>query len=187
MNKFEDNPSYHLVYINGSITATGVNIVEESSLNKNPNKKRILMKPEDSLSVGNTCVWNNNNWLVTDLDDDNGIYTVGIIEKCNNTLTIQTGVTETITGYDSMGRPIITSIPTYDSFPCIEISGLNVNRRTNLDEPVNLPFSRTIITITLTDKIQIDMEFVMNNNKYKIIDMSYSRTGLLDLMADKIV
>lgn len=185
LNDFDDSPSFETITI--ASTSYKVRIVEESSLNKNPNKKRILMKPGDSLGVGNTILWNFNNWLVTDLDDDNSVYCVGIIEKCNNTLTIQTGVTETITGYDSMGRPIITSTPTYTSYPCIELSSLSVNRRSNLNEPINLPFGRTLITIALTDKVYINLNYTMNSFQYKVIDCSYSRTGLVDFMADKIV
>jgi hypothetical protein len=43
------------------------------------------MKPGDTLTVGSTVLWNSNYWLVTDVDDD-GLYPVGIIDKCNNVL-----------------------------------------------------------------------------------------------------
>jgi hypothetical protein len=57
----------------------------------------------------------------------------------------------------------------------------------DLNEPINLPFGRTIITIPYTDKVEIDMEFEMNGMRYKIIDMSFSRTGLIDFMGDRKV
>lgn len=124
--------------------------------------------------------------VVTDIDTNNA-YKSCMIEKTNNILTIQTGSTETIKGYDSMGRPIIESTPTYDDFPCIELSSLSVNRRSDLNENTNLPFGRSIVTIPLTDKVKINMEYTMNGQDYIIIDASYSRTGLIDFMADKKV
>jgi hypothetical protein len=185
--EFENATTYEEVYINNSHEKTGVRIVEENSLQKNPNRKRMLMQPSDIITVGSTVLWNDNYWLVTDLDTDYFVYYVGIIEKCNNTFTIKTGATDTVKGYDSMGRPIVESVPSYTSFPCIEISSLNVNRRTNLNEPVNLPFGRSIITIPYSNKLKMNMEFIMSANKYKIIDISLSRIGLVDFMADKIV
>jgi hypothetical protein len=136
---------------------------------------------------GSLVIIENTNNLVVSTIVINPVYKSTKITECNNTLTIQTGLTETIIGYDSIGRPIIQSIPTYESFPCIETSGLNVNRRSDLNEPINLPFGRTIITIPYTDKVEIDMEFEMNGMRYKIIDMSFSRTGLIDFMGDRKV
>lgn len=81
---FENSPSFETITI--SSVSYDVQIVEVSSLTKNPNKKKILMKPEDTIDVGDIVVWNGNSWLVTDLDDDTGIQYIGIIDKCNNTL-----------------------------------------------------------------------------------------------------
>lgn len=48
------------------------------------------MKPMDSISVGTTVLWGSGYWLVTDVDAENGVYDVGIIEKCNNTIKLST-------------------------------------------------------------------------------------------------
>lgn len=83
LNDFESSPSFETITISG--TSYGVQIVEQNSLQKNPNEKRILMKPGDVINVGDLVLWNSNYWLCTDNDPD-GIYYVGIIERCNNEL-----------------------------------------------------------------------------------------------------
>jgi hypothetical protein len=72
-----------LVTING--TSQEVQIIDENSLFKNPNKKRLLCKPDETISVGDLVVYDSENWLCTDTDDIE-IYIRGIIEKCNSNL-----------------------------------------------------------------------------------------------------
>ena len=83
-NKFESSTSYELVTING--VSRDVRITEESSVTRNPYKKRLLCKPDETIVVGDIVVWDSDNWICTKNDDTSSIVDVGVIEKCNNTL-----------------------------------------------------------------------------------------------------
>lgn len=96
-SQFKNSPSYTEVYINNSATLTGVNIVDENVLQKDSNKKRILMHPGDVINVGDIVTWHDNEWICTDNDLDNEVYCVGIIERCNNHLTYLTPTSQLIT------------------------------------------------------------------------------------------
>lgn len=46
----------------------------------------MLSKPNESFNVGDVVVWGSLTFLVTDIDEDEQIYTKGKIQLCNNTL-----------------------------------------------------------------------------------------------------
>jgi hypothetical protein len=87
-DSFANVPSYFEVYINGSETATGVQIVEisESTNQSNYNAKTIIMKPEDALNIGDLIYWNSEYWLCLVCSVVGNIYYTGKILKCTNTL-----------------------------------------------------------------------------------------------------
>jgi len=82
--EFENSTSYNLVTINN--ISRDVRIVEESSIIKNPNRKRLLCKPDETITVGDIVVWDSENWICVMNDTTSQISDVGIIQKCNNTL-----------------------------------------------------------------------------------------------------
>ena len=84
--EFKNSTSYNLVKINN--VDRDVRIVEESSIIKNPNKKRLLCYPGETISVGDIVVWDSDNWICTETDITSQVSDVGIISKSNNTLTI---------------------------------------------------------------------------------------------------
>ena len=47
------------------------------------NVKKVFSMPGESLSHGSIINWKNSNWLVTDLDADNEIYSSGKMQRCN--------------------------------------------------------------------------------------------------------
>ena len=53
------------------------------------NEKKIVMMPNDCLHIGQYVTWNNDKWLVTDINDDKEISYTGKIEKCNAVLKFQ--------------------------------------------------------------------------------------------------
>lgn len=84
LSDFANNPSYFLALRNG--VNQGFNIVEESLLTINKNKKRAICKPDETIIVGDIIVFDNSNWICTESDTTSEIYDVGIISRCNNTL-----------------------------------------------------------------------------------------------------
>jgi len=83
LREFKSSPSYRIIKINGSDRE--VHWVDENAINKNPDKKRILSRPDEHINVGDMVIDNNNYWLCTNTDTT-AINTNGLIEKCNKLL-----------------------------------------------------------------------------------------------------
>ena len=97
--EFKNSTSYNLVKINN--VDRDVRIVEESSIIKNPNKKRLLCYPDETISVGNIILWNSENWICTETDNTSEVSDVGLISRCNNVLKF----------YDKTQNNILYNIP----------------------------------------------------------------------------
>jgi len=82
--EFKNSTSYNLVKINN--VDRDVRIVEESSIIKNPNKKRLLCYPDETISVGDVVLWNSDNWICSEIDNTSEVSDVGLISRCNNIL-----------------------------------------------------------------------------------------------------
>jgi len=97
--EFKNSTSYNLVKINN--VDRDVRIVEENSIIKNPNKKRLLCYPDETISVGNIILWNSENWICTETDNTSEVSDVGLISRCNNVLKF----------YDKTQNNILYNIP----------------------------------------------------------------------------
>lgn len=53
------------------------------------NEKKIVMMPDVCIHLGEYVCWNNEKWMITDINDDREISYSGKIEKCNNILKFQ--------------------------------------------------------------------------------------------------
>jgi len=84
--EFKNSTSYNLVKIND--VDRDVRIVEESAIIKNPNKKRLLCYPDETISIGNIVLWDSENWICTETDTASQVSNVGIISKCNNIINL---------------------------------------------------------------------------------------------------
>lgn len=84
ISSFKDNPSFREVYFNGEMILREVQIVDTL----NYNIKTVLIKPDESISVGDMLFFDDNNWLCTRIDITNPIYQIGTIEKCNNIINL---------------------------------------------------------------------------------------------------
>ena len=102
--EFENSTSYELVKISGFDRKT--RIVEESSIIKNPNRKRLLCFPDETIHIGEIVEFDNSNWICVNGDTTSKISDVGIIERCNNNV---------LKFYDSSS--------TLHSIPCIISKG----------------------------------------------------------------
>jgi hypothetical protein len=154
--EFSSSPFYHEVLRNN--IEQGVQIVDESSLTKNPNKKRVLCKPDEDINIGDDILWNSVHWLCTNVDSDKEIYAKGIIERCNNTLTFQ--------------------LPngTIKSYPCI-ITDKSSTYADGTSETKYIILSDDQILITIqnnTDTLQLELDhrFIFNHSKNDIYKLS---------------
>jgi len=151
--EFKNSTSYNLVKINN--VDRDVRIVEESSIIKNPNKKRLLCYPGETISVGDIVVWDSDNWICTETDITSQVSDVGIISKSNNTLTIY----KNNTSYQ---------------IPCIISKSLSLNTEDNqYIETVDNELFLTVSSTLLTKQINV-------NDRYKIGLYNYSVKTVAD-------
>ena len=158
--EFENSTSYELVKISDVDRKT--RIVEESSIIKNPNRKRLLCFPNETISIGEIVEFDNSNWICVNGDTTSKISDVGIIERCNNTLQF----------YDSS--------LTLHSIPCIVSKGLiSLDEQkiiSTLDSEIAIQISNTDITR------QIPMNYV-----FKIGLRSWKVTNIDDITVNGLL
>jgi hypothetical protein len=169
LSDFESSPSFEIVTVSG--ISKGVHITDESSLNKNPNKKRISMKPGETISVGDIVTWNTNSWLVTDLDSDNGIYYVGVIERCNIPLK----------WLNNVGKII--------EYPCISTDTTMYSLGIEENKQTPIPDGKALITLPNnadTLKIIRNQRFILYNNfAYHVTFINMAISGLIKLILNE--
>ena len=161
--EFKNSTSYNLVKINN--VDRDVRIVEESSIIKNPNKKRLLCYPDETISVGNIVLWNSENWICTETDTTSEVSDVGLISRCNNVLKF----------YDK-NQNILYNIP------CII---QNSNIKLDNDKFMFLPADEHILICSNnadSSNIDLNTRFILNDNAYSIIGIdNISNQGLLNI------
>lgn len=154
---FKDSPSYEFVLIDN--TAQDVQIVTDKTDNK-----KMLSMPDELFHVGQVVDWNDNKFLVTDIDEDQQIQTKGIITLCNNSLKF----------YNKTN--VLYQIP------CIIGKGTIGFNETKF---ITLAADENIVTCpNTTDSSNIDMNtrFILSGNAYKVqgID-NVTQIGLLNI------
>ena len=150
--EFKNSTSYNLVKINN--VDRDVRIVEESAIIKNPNKKRLLCYPDETISVGDIVLWDSENWICTEADTTSQVSDVGIISKSNNTLTIH----KNNTSYQ---------------IPCI----INSNVNLDTDETTYIETPSTIIVLKIpnteiTRQIKRGEIYKLGLQNYEIKDIN---------------
>ena len=81
LNNFNTHPSYQLVEIND--LDRDVHVIDDNTLTKNPNRKVLLSKPNETIDYGDYVLWNGYNWLVINIDDNTDIQYRCEMYKCN--------------------------------------------------------------------------------------------------------
>ncbi|NLD45798.1 MAG: hypothetical protein GX660_01170 [Clostridiaceae bacterium] len=179
------SPNYRVVSIDG--INVDVRFIRDD---KDSTKAEILTSPDATINIGSLVVDGGNIWLAIDVVSD--IASKGILRLCNNTLTLQTGATETLKGYDSVGRPVYELTPVYTSWNCVATSKIE-NPYDNLNSQINLPEGKMEVVIPYVNNTAIadNAEFIMWGYNYKIIGIDMSRvindTGIIKLVAQRVV
>jgi len=168
LNNFANSPSYFLTLRNG--IEQGFNIVEENEIIKNPNKKRVICKPVETIIVGDIIEFDNSNWICTENDTTSEIYDIGIISRCNNTLLFYPS--------QSNENPISNELI---EIPCIvgniSIGTSETKHITTIDNEVPLTLPNTEIT----RQIKVNDIYKLGLNSYMISNVAndISVKGLL--------
>jgi len=149
--EFENSTSYELVKISDFDKKT--RIVEESSIIKNPNRKRLLCFPDETISIGEIVEFDNSNWICVMNDTTSNISDIGIIERSNNTLQF----------YDSTS--------TLHSIPCIISKGsISLDEQkiiSTLDSEIAIQISNT----SITRQIPMNYVFKIGMRNYTIVNI----------------
>lgn len=108
-------------------------------------KKTIKARPDEDFEVGDFFTWENNDWLVISKDIGNQVYTSGIMQLCNYTLTFQ------------------SSNGTILSYPCIKetSSSVGINEGSVITTPdsvvtIKLPFDSETKLLDVDRRFFID-------------------------------
>lgn len=155
-DKFLKSPSYHLAYISGVEEPRGFHIYDENAINKNPNKKRILSRPNETFNVGQYVVWEDNDWLITNIDCDSTVQTKGIMQKCNNQISLYI-------------NDVLHKIPC-----CVESARmrfLNTDSNKYLEVPSTDVFIR-VANNELTQNIKRNDIYKIGEQNYRVSDIS---------------
>ena len=161
---FKNSTSYELVKING--IDRDVRIVEESSLIKDPNRKRLLCHPDETIDIGDIVEWNNIKWLCVNNDDTSNIKGVGILEKCNNVLNMYK-------------NGILSQIP------CIVSTTISVNTTLATEKTQYIEYLDNEIFVTIP--INTETNLININDKFKIGRFSYVVKSLSDIINTKLL
>src|SRR5574344_171165 len=86
---FDDTVDFHTITKNGASQDLVIVHLSNYFGTNNKYKKSIKSRPNESFNVGDLIVWDDNNWIITEVDSDNQIYTKGTIEQCNYILRFQ--------------------------------------------------------------------------------------------------
>jgi len=150
--EFENSTSYNFVKISGFDRKT--RIVEESSIIKNPNRKRLLCFPDETISIGEIVEFDNSNWICVNGDTTSKISDVGIIERCNNNV---------LKFYDSSS--------TLHIIPCIISKGsISLDEQkiiSTLDSEIAVQISNT----SITRQIPMNYVFKLGLRNYTIVNI----------------
>ena len=158
LNNFANSPSYFLTLRNG--VEQGFNIVEENEIIKNPNKKRVICRPDETIIVGDIIEFDNSNWICTENDTTSEIYDIGIISRCNNTLLF----------YPSQSNENQISNELIE-IPCIVGKG-NINLENN--KYLSIPSDENLVTCPNN----IDSSYIDENTRFILSGDAYSVIGI---------
>lgn len=166
-NDFKSSPSFFEVSINGGTTLTGVQIVDNSTnaANKVDYIRKIIMKPSDSISVGDIVDWDSKKWLVISAEKFSDLYWYGMMQECNNTLKFYKKQNQTSILFE---------------VPCIFSDG-----SVSLEEGrfLSLPSGHYLITIPsgYIAKSDMNMRYIINDAPYKTFGINNATNGLVKI------
>ena len=173
-SKSVDSLSYKTVFIN--------NIERHLMIDKNTklSTKSIKTLPNEKIDLGNLVVWNDINWLVTEIDLDDEVYTKGTISLCNWLFKWQD-----LSGNILTRHSVVLNASQYNS-------GVDENKTLTLGSNqfmIYLPLDDDTLKLSYDKRVFID-----NNYKipYKItrpdnVSMSYNGDGLIALIMSQDV
>lgn len=159
---FYDSPSYYQVTktINGVLSSTLYDtwIMDTDSYKEPTSKKKIIMKPGQDLNRGDIINWNNQQWLVTNMDMQVFPYDEGVLEYCN-----------------SFVKCILPSGKLVQT-PCVIVDqskrNLSLEKDGTLMESQKMLFLVTVQNNSDTNSIPVSYRFLFGKMAYRVNDIN---------------
>lgn len=151
---------------------------------------KIIAAKLGDISIGDIVIYKNQPWLISDIPVDNDVYLKAPLRLCNSTYPIKANKTRLLRGHNSLNKPIYEEVYEVDTTtPCIVQMGTD---STNTDAQLVIPRNMMYLTLQYqqSDTLDYNYEFEMYNNKYKIIDMDYTKVinekGIIKIIAERV-
>lgn len=152
-SNFSNSPSYRSAYFNGSLSTTDIQVIDTDQYFI----KKVLMKPDDIISVGDKIVFDNKTWLCIGIDDTNPVYEFGTVYLSSQNITLNKN--HIIYNY-----PIIV-----DGNVRLYSMGYNSNKY------LTIPESSIIVYIkndNITSLIERSEVFSISGDNYRVVDIN---------------
>jgi hypothetical protein len=150
---FSSNPSYRSAYFNDSIFTTDIQVIDTNDYFI----KKVLMKPGDSISVGDKIVFDNKTWLCIGIDDTNPVYEFGTVYLSSQNITLNKN--NTVYNY-----PVVI-----DGNVRLYSMGYNSNKYLTIPESSIIVYIKNDNITSLIERGEI---FSISNDNYRVIDIN---------------
>jgi len=150
---FSSNPSYRSAYFNDSIFTTDIQVIDTNDYFI----KKVLMKPGDSISVGDKIVFDNKTWLCIGIDDTNPVYEFGTVYLSSQNITLNKN--NTVYNY-----PVVI-----DGSVRLYSMGYNSNKYLTIPESSIIVYIKNDNITSLIERGEI---FSISNDNYRVIDIN---------------
>jgi hypothetical protein len=193
---FADSPFYRVVKVNGTIDLE-VQLQDINAITRSADVqlvqnvlKFMLLKPNNTVDIGDLVELDGQFWMVTDFISDNPLFPKAKIGKCNSTYPIKLNKSKVIIGYYDNGKPQWDEVYQINNDdPCIVMS---VNGTINTNSQIVT--SNVSLSISLqykeSDTFAENYEFTMYGNKYKVKNIDYSfvinEKGIIKIIAERV-
>ncbi|GAB7386173.1 hypothetical protein BSNK01_00080 [Bacillaceae bacterium] len=168
------------VLVNGNLVRA---LVTNTDLNRNYDDKKISTLTE--IKRGDLIEYDGKKWLIiSEVNGKRYNKYKGIMRRCNYDVTFKTGETQTIVGYDPMGRPIYATVEEHQTFPTI-IDSKTFDIQTG--QVINMAEGKILVTLQENPeslKIALDTRFIKMGNAWKIVGKDRTKKGLIVLTAE---
>lgn len=199
-DNFYSLPNVYSVYKNGdSGNLYDVVINKGVKAKDSGGYKTLLSYPYDDIkfATGDYIHWTYGGsatiWLLTSLDLQYECEIKGRIYQCNNVFKIQTGSVDSVTGYDGLGRPIVSSTPEYYEVSCVYSEKIATIGDSDLGNSINIPQGHILVDYQYDSDTSITsgMTFTMNGIDYIIVGVDNSNVfndiGYTEILAKEVL
>jgi hypothetical protein len=179
-----------LIKINNSTVGFECIVNDANEWQKDVDLIWLISKLVYTPSFGDFIEYQSNYYLNVFSPEERETYWSSKARLCNSTYPIKSDKLRTLKGYNHLNKPIYEDVYDIDRLePCIVESR---NYATDTNAQLIIPNNSVLITIKYqpSDTLKENYEFTLYNNKYKVINIDYTRVinekGIITLLAERV-